>query len=210
MDQVKELESAILQRADRLAEEYRRQAERSRDTILRETADKLHLREQREVLLAKAKSERAYRRKVQANELRLHSEMDHLRWNLVEGVRGRLEERLRQFVGEEEAYLELLKELIYQGAEQIERDEVAVELNSRDHEKLAPGWAQWVDGLGLHKKIELHDEPIESLGGALVRSGDNRVRYDNTFEGRLERLESRLHQIIIERLLPGDLSISAG
>ena len=41
-----------------------------------------------------------------------------------------------------------------------------------------------------------------SLGGILVRSDDNRIRVDNTFEGRMERLGRGLHQIIIERLLP--------
>ncbi|MCB1831331.1 MAG: ATPase, partial [Gammaproteobacteria bacterium] len=88
MDQVEELEQAILAQANRLASEYRERAERSRDNILREAGERLHLREEREVLLAKAKAERAYRRRVQANELQLRKEMDHLRWNLVEEVRG--------------------------------------------------------------------------------------------------------------------------
>ncbi len=52
MNQVEELEAAILARADRLATEYRERAQRSRDRILREAADQLHLREEREVLLA--------------------------------------------------------------------------------------------------------------------------------------------------------------
>ena len=53
MDQVEELEQAILAQANRLASEYRERAERSRDNILREAGERLHLREEREVLLAK-------------------------------------------------------------------------------------------------------------------------------------------------------------
>ncbi len=210
MDQVTELESAILQRAERLAEEYRKQAVRSRDTILRETAEKLHLREQREVLLAKSKGERAYRRKVQANELKLHAEMDHLRWNLVEGVRSELDERIRAFVADDDAYLELLKALIREGAREVEKEHLMVGLNGRDHERLAASWGEFSAGIADDKTLELDPEPVESVGGAVVRDPPNRIRLDNTFEGRLERLESRLHQVIIERLLPGDSGITAG
>ncbi len=211
MDQVTELESAILQRAVRLAEEYRKQARRSRDTILRETAERIHLREQREVLLAKAKGERAYRRKVQASELRLRAEMDHLRWNLVTGVHARLHERMRHFIEQEQAaYLVLLRDLIRQGASAIEREEVVVELNRHDHDHLQAQWGTWVAALNLGQRLTLHPEPLKSLGGAILRSSDNRIRYNNTIEGRLERLEERLHQTIIERLLPGDLTITSG
>ena len=57
MDQVKELETAILKRAHRLASEYRGRAEHSRDNILRDAHERLRLREDREVLLAKAQAE---------------------------------------------------------------------------------------------------------------------------------------------------------
>jgi V/A-type H+-transporting ATPase subunit E len=38
-----------------------------------------------------------------------------------------------------------------------------------------------------------------------VESEDGRIRVDNTFEGRLERLRARIQQAILERLLPGGL-----
>jgi V/A-type H+-transporting ATPase subunit E len=38
-----------------------------------------------------------------------------------------------------------------------------------------------------------------------VSSTDERIRVDNTFEGRLERLRQRIQQVILERLLPGGL-----
>ena len=52
------------------------------------------------------------------------------------------------------------------------------------------------------KRIQLSTLPVDTLGGILIRSDDNRIRVDNTFEGRLDRLGRRLHQTIIERLLP--------
>ncbi|MEA1052924.1 ATPase, partial [Lamprobacter modestohalophilus] len=88
--QADQLENAILARAERLAKEYRERAQRSRDSILREAAEKLRLREQREEAIAKTLGDRAYRQQVQAEELKLQSHLDLVRWNLVREVEGRL------------------------------------------------------------------------------------------------------------------------
>ena len=203
MEQVNELETAILQRADRLAAEYRSRAERSRENILREAQERLRLREEREVLLAKARAERAYRRKVQASELKLHKEMDRLLWNLVEGVREGLSGRMQRLAQDEARYLPLLQKLIGKAALEIERDQLVAEFNARDLERLAPDWDRFVQHCAPGKKIELASTPIETVGGVMLRSEDNRIHLDNTFEGRMERLQSQLQQVIIERLLPG-------
>jgi len=205
MDQVKALETAILERAHRLASEYRQRAERSRDNILRDAHERLRLREDREVLLAKAHAERAYRRMVQANELKLHKEMDHLRWNLVEGVCARLGDLMRSLTEDDERYLPLLSALLGRGAEEMEQRELTAEVNARDLERLRPVWDRFSRDAAPDRKVLLSSAPIETLGGVLVRTNDNRVRVDNTFEGRMERLQGRLHQVIIERLLPGGI-----
>lgn len=202
MNQVEELEAAILARAERLAGEYRDKAERSRDRILREAADQLRLREEREVLLAKSLADRGYRRKVQSSELKLHAHMDHLRWNLVRGVEQRLEERMRAFSEDQEVYFNILQGYLAQGSELIERNELVAELNAKDHQRLADGWDEFARSAVPDKPIRLAAEPIDSAGGVLVRSEDGRIRVNNTFEGRLERLRPKLHQIIVERLIP--------
>lgn len=203
MDQVNDLESAILARANRLAEEYRERAKRSRDNILREAHERLHLREQREVLVAQARAERAYRRRVQASEIRLRKEMDYLRWSLVEGVREQLVDRIRAFVADEARYLPVLKSFIGAAAAIIESDRLVAEMNAEDIRRLQTGWEAFVVDVAGGKTIELSASPLETLGGVLIRTGDNRIRFDNTFEGRMEQLGTRLHQVIIERLFPG-------
>jgi V/A-type H+-transporting ATPase subunit E len=202
MNRVEELESAILKRAERLAEEYRERAERSRTRILKEAADQLRLREEREVLLAKSHADRTFRRKVQSSELKLRAHMDHLRWNLVRGVDHRLEERIRAFSEQEEEYMSTLQRYLAQGAQAIERDDLVAEVNRHDHQRLAARWDEFSSKVASGKRIELAAEPINSLGGVLIRSRDGRIRLDNTFEGRRERLRSQLHQIIVERLIP--------
>mgnify|MGYP001824009266 FL=1 len=202
MNQVQELEQAILSRAERLAAEYRERARRSRDNILREAAERLRLREQREESIAKALGERTYRQQVQANELKMQSQLDQVRWNLVEDVERRLAERMQVFMLQNEAdYLEMLRVQLAESARQIERDELVVEANAQDQQRLKSQWEHFVEA-AAGKQIRLAADPIETLGGLLVRSEDNRIRIDNTFEGRRERLRLRIQQEILERLLP--------
>lgn len=201
-EQVNELETAILQRAERLAAEYRERAQRSRDNILREAHDKLHLREEREVLLAKARAERVHRRRVQASELKFHKEMDLLRWDLVESVLEQLTDKMKALAEDKEAYLPILATLLAEGVKQMREEHLIVEVNAQDLERLKPIWDEFSKPAATEKRLILSSTPIDTQGGLLIRSQDNRVRLDNTFEGRKERLSSQLHQIILQRLLP--------
>lgn len=202
MNQVEELERAILARAERLAGEYRERAHRSRDNILREAAEKLRLREQREEAIAKALGERTFRQKVQASEQKMQSHLDRVRWNLVKDVEGRLTERMQAFMDDEISYLAHLQALIRQSAQVIERDTLIVEANARDLKRLDAHWPQISGAASAGKQLTLASDPIEVLGGIIVHSTDNRIRVDNSFEGRLERLRSKIQQTILERLLP--------
>ncbi len=202
MEQVNELETAILSRANRLAVEYRERAEHSRDNIMQEAHKRLHLREEREVLLAKSKAERTFRRQVQANELKLQKEMDHLRWNLVIAVQQQLREQVTELVAEETTYLPLLKQLIAAAARSFERTELTATFNTRDRDRLLPIWDNFYQDAVPDKTITLATSTINTIGGVIISSNDGLIRFNNTFEGREERLASQLHQTILERLFP--------
>ena len=202
MNQAQELEQAILARAERLANEFRDRAKRSRDAILREAAEKLRLREQREEAIAKSLGERTYRQQVQAEELKMQSQLDRVRWNLVRDVEARLAERMQKQTADEAAYLQTLTGFIAAAVAQIERDAQTVHANLRDHKLLAAHWPTIAQALPAGKRVQLADDPIEALGGVLVTSDDGRIRVDNTFEGRMSRLRAQIQHSILERLLP--------
>jgi V/A-type H+/Na+-transporting ATPase subunit E len=202
VNQVQELEQAILGRAERLAAEFRDRANRSRDSILREASERLRLREAREEAIAKALAERTFRQRVQANELKMQSHLDLMRWNLVRDVEQRLGERMRAFMQDEATYSNWLQALILGAASQVERDQLVVSANARDHQRLFARWDDIAGQLRRGQKAGLSEIPIETLGGVLVTSSDGAIRVDNTFEGRLERLRPRVQQVILERLLP--------
>jgi V/A-type H+-transporting ATPase subunit E len=192
-------------RAEQLANEYRERAQRNRDNILREAAERLRLREQREESIAKSLGDRAYRQQVQASELKMQSHLDRVRWNLVTGVERRLRERMRIFMENEAAYTANLRTQLAQAAAAIESDELIAELNARDRSRLAPQWDAIAAEAAPGKHIRLADRSLECVGGVRVSSSDNRIRVDNTFEGRMERLRSSIQQVILDRLLPGGL-----
>jgi V/A-type H+-transporting ATPase subunit E len=202
VNQVQELERAILARAERLAAEFRERANRSRDSILREASERLRLRETREEAIAKSLGERTFRQRVQASELKMQSQLDRMRWNLVQDVERRLEERMRGLMQDEVVYRDWLIALILAAAAQIESDSLQVSANGRDHQRLFAHWDGILERLPAGRQAILSDTPIETLGGALIEAADGRIRVDNTFEGRLARLRPRIQQVILERLLP--------
>jgi len=204
VNQVEELERAILARAERLATEFRERAGRSRDSILREAAERLRLREEREESIARSLGERTFRQRVQATEVKLQSHLDRVRWNLVLGVERRLSDRMRAFMQHEAEYDAWLDSLILGSAALIEADELLVAANPADQRRLHPRWDQICQGLPAGKSAALmpSSASIDTLGGVLVTSADGRIRVDQTFEGRLARLRPRVEQTILERLLP--------
>ncbi|MEW8137175.1 MAG: V-type ATP synthase subunit E family protein [Candidatus Thiodiazotropha endolucinida] len=202
MNQVEALEKAILERAELMANECHSRAEAGRKNILREASERLHLREEKETLLAKSLADRAYLRKVQADELKLHSKMDHMRWNLVQVVVDRLQQRMQALTRDEAKYTELLKAFLQQAAKQIEEQRLMVSVNAKDLRRLKPQWEALTSSLATGKVFELKEESIVTIGGCLITTADKRVQIDHTFEGRLTRLERKVHQALVERLLP--------
>ncbi len=202
VNQVEALEQAILARAEQLASQYRERANRSRDVILRDAAERLRLREQREEGIARSLGERAFRQQVQAQELKLQTKLDRVRWNLVRDVEGRLGEQMQAYLADESAWLETLTAYIATAAERIEREQLRVQANSRDLRILRDAWASVTAALPAGKTVALDDEPIETLGGVMIISDDARIRVDNTFDGRLARLREQVQRVILERLLP--------
>lgn len=197
---VQALEEALLARARTLADEYRTQGREVRERILNEADARLRRLEEQETLLAKSLGERHYRQRVQAGELALRAGLDRLRWAWVQSILEKAKERLARLTEDETRYLPMLEQLFKQAAGAIERDELVAQVNARDLERLGGRWESWSGPLVPDKSVVLSSEPLDCLGGVLVQSRDDRIRVDNTFEGRMERLQDPLQRVILERL----------
>ncbi len=197
---VRELEAALLTRAKRLAGEYLSRAQHNRDRIIEEANERIHRREEQEVLAAKAMAERLYRRRVQASELKLQGDLERRRWELVQAVMEDLQRYLAVLVADETRYLPVLQRLLGAAAVAIEQEELIAELNQTDLKRLEKGWESFVAESGVDKRIILSSAPLDCSGGVRVMSKDQRIRVDNTFEGRQDRWAEALYQVAVERL----------
>ncbi|HEY5994401.1 MAG TPA: V-type ATP synthase subunit E family protein [Gallionellaceae bacterium] len=201
-DEISGLESALVDRANKLAEEYLTHGRQEHDTLLAEASQRLRNDEERATAAAKAQAERTYQQQVQAAELQLRAELDRLRLDLVNTVLGHMPARLQQLAEDEQRYLPLLHAWLREGAAAIERNELTVQSNARDLQRLRRDWDSIAQQAAPGKQLTLSDEVIDCTGGVLVASADRNIRFDNTFEGRQERLGEQLQNVIAERLAP--------
>jgi V/A-type H+/Na+-transporting ATPase subunit E len=197
---IEDLEAALLYRAEVLAGEYLNGAEQARSQLVENAGKMLRLREEREIMAAKTRSDRLYRQRVQAAEIKLQEELDHLRWTLVQSVMQDVAARLAQVAADDGLYLPLIRRFLAQGAKTIERDELVAHVNSRDLGRLAPRWDEFVAGVAQGKQVALSPSQIETAGGLMLESADGCIRVDHTFEGRIERLRQEVHRAVTERL----------
>lgn len=201
-DQVASLESALLARAQKLADEYLADAHKSREQMLADARQRLHSEEERETLASKAHGERIYQQRIQAAELNLRSELDRTRWTLINDVISELPKRLTELAKDESRYLALLLDWLGEGAQSIERDELVVQVNARDLKLLRADWKRHARKAAPDKQMELSEQTINTIGGVLISSKDGNIRFDNTFEGRTERLSEALQRAIADFLIP--------
>jgi V/A-type H+-transporting ATPase subunit E len=102
--------------------------------------------------------------------------------------------RLLEFCRDDSSYRPFLLKSIAQGIDAAPSDRAKVALSEKDTHRYK-GTKLLEDALSTMqttKTAVLSDEPIETIGGAVVTSQDNRVRVDCTLEARLELMRPQL------------------
>lgn len=209
-DDILGLETALEERARKLTEEHLINGRQARELILGQTRQRLRLEEEREMPAIEALAERAYRQRIQAVELKLRAGLDRLRWQLADRVLGQLPARLAALAEDESRYLPLLAGYLRDCAQAIERDDLVAQFNARDLQRLQRDWQRYAKKAAPGKQLTLAPQPLDSIGGVLVISADRNIRFDNTFEARMERLTDTLQGSIAERLIPQSLEVANG
>jgi len=196
------LESALAERARKLSEEHLVNGRQARELMLVEARQRLHLAEEHEQMAAKARAERLYLQQVQAAELDLRAGFDRLRRELIDAALPKLNQMLSALAEDETRYLPLLLNYLRESAQAIERGELVAQFNARDLLRLQQDWTHHAADAAPGKRLTLSPVPLNSLGGVLVISADGDIRFDNTFEGRMERMAGEIQGLIAERLMP--------
>jgi V/A-type H+/Na+-transporting ATPase subunit E len=198
--QVQELEAALLSRARSLADEHLRSAKAARERIVAQYNEKLRLREEKEVLAAKQLAEKQYKRKVQAAEIRMQSELDRLRWNLVQAVMEQVKQQFIAMTRNESAYLAWLKVHLAESGAGLPSGNLVVCLNATDQKRLAPHWDALCAAALPGRQVAMAGDSCAAAGGFIIETENRRMRLDETLEGRMERLQAELHRAIMEHL----------
>ncbi len=198
--QVSQLEQALLQQAETLAREQLQNAESARARILAESAEKLKLAGEREVLAAKVEAERLVRRHSQAAETRLAAELDRLRWALTEATLAGVKTAFRKLVQDETRYLAVLEAWLAAAAQSLPPGDLVAEVRPEDEKRLGPQWAEIAARAAPGRTVTLTSHSQPSEGGIRVRLADNRAQLDQTFEARHTRLADELARVAMERL----------
>jgi V/A-type H+-transporting ATPase subunit E len=198
--QVTQLEQALIQQAETLAREQLQNAESMRARILSESADKLKLAEEREILAAKVEAERLVRRHSQAAETRLGAELDRLRWALTESVLAEVKTAFHTLVRDETRYLGVLEAWLAAAAQALPKGDLLAEVRPEDEKRLLPAWAAMSARAAPGRVVTLASHGQPSAGGIRVRLADNRAQLDQTFEARQARLADELARVTMERL----------
>lgn len=204
-----ELERAIMARADELAQGFHDKAKRQRDTILRDAAERLHLAEEREVLIAKAEAERHFRRVTQASELKMQGRLDQLRWEMVQTVQNRLSEKMQAMREDHGAYRGWLAAMIADAVQHLPEGDLTADACASDLPWLTTFWDELVAEAAPGRNIALDGQPAPGSGGIRLHTQDNGAQVDNRFEGRLSRYEARIQRVILNQLFPTDINVSA-
>lgn len=198
--QVSQLEQALLLQAETLAREALQNAESARARILAESAEKLKLAGEREVLLAKVEAERLVRRHSQAAETRLAADLDRLRWALTEATLAGVKTAFRQLVQDETRYLDVLESWLATAAQALPPGDLVAEVRPEDEKRLAPHWPGLTARAAPGRTVTLASHSGASEGGMRVRLADLRAQLDQTFEARQARLADELARVSMERL----------
>ena len=180
--------NGLAQIDDRLAT-ARAEASREADQITRNLKTECDAVVNRRVSQEKQKARLAY---LEEKNKVLNDVMKDVQASLVE------------FCRDDSSYRTFLLKSIAQGIDAVPVERVRVALSEKDIRRYK-GTKLLEDALSIMhttKIAVLSDEPIETTGGAVVTSQDNKVRVDCTFEARLELMRPQLLAEISRILFP--------
>ena len=196
------LAKALLSRARQLADEELKLAEHERERLL--TRARQRTDQQRQFIEAQARqeAERAYRQQVQRSELNIRARIAQLRWTLINEVINELTGELEKLHADPSRYHELLLQLLHEACQAMPDKKLIAQLNNHDYTAYQQEWGQMLETSACRQAIELSEQRCECSGGVLIRNQADDIRFDNTFEARLERLRLEIQRRISKILFP--------
>jgi V/A-type H+-transporting ATPase subunit E len=194
------LEGLLYAQAMSLAEQHLERGRQASAQIKRESEAKLRKLEEGEELRHQIEADQLCRQIIQASKIRLDSEHDRLRWALAQDVLAEVHLRLKKLAENPAEYHKVLEGYLAEAVAAMPEGDLVAELTPHDLESTRPVWARLSEQAAPGRKVTLVALSEPAGGGMLVRSADGKLRVDNTFEGRLARMQDEVLDAIMETL----------
>jgi len=174
--------SEARKRADRVLAEARAEALRRERAVLLKGEQEANQEAQRIVAEARIRARRA---EIDAREKVLQQALDQA------------QQMLQAMTAQGAAYKAALERLTYAAAISSGAEALEILMSQRDRQLLSQddlrGIAARISSeQGIAARLTCAQESLDCRGGVVLRSADGRVRVDNTFEARLDRLRHAL------------------
>lgn len=184
----------IISESKTKAEEIRKEAvSQIEESIARARADAV--READQIIRdGMAESDAARNRRVSQEKQKARLAYLGEKNRVLREIMEEVQKRLVEFCGDESSYRPFLLKAMIRGIEAVPFETLKVALSERDLRRFK-GTKLVEDALATlkrTKKVTFSDEPIQTVGGAVVASQDGKMRVDCTLEARLELIKPQL------------------
>lgn len=191
------LRSQILRDAELKGSDMVKEATAEANKIVAEAENRAKTEAEQIILRAKTDAEAIKRRVISAEQQKARWTILEEKNRLVNDVIEEASNEVRKYVTSKD-YTRVLSKLIAEALESIKTEKYVVKLSESDRKRVDTGQVetQLEKVLGRKARIQWSDEPYKCSGGVFVSDEDGKIRFDNTFEARSQRLErDLLHKV---------------
>ena len=198
------LEGLLEAQAMVLSSQHQESGQQASSQIRAEAQARMQQRLDGEEQRFQREAEHLCRQLLQGARLRQDAELDRVRWTLVQDVLSEVREHLEHLHQDGPRYRAALSRYLAEAAHAMPGRDLVAELTPRDADWLRADWTAFCEAAAPGRKVALVPMQAFASGGMRVSDAGNAMRIDNTFEGRLARLEYVLLANILRVLFPGD------
>lgn len=194
------LEGLLEAQAMGLAQQHLETGQHTALQIQQETEARLQRLQDGEEQRFQHEAEQRCRQLLQGAKLRMDAESDRVRWALAQDVLSEVRARLEKLPEDRQRYRAALAHYLAEAAAAIPGDDLVAELLPRDIEQFRADWDELAAQAAPGRRVTLTSSQGMSTGGMRVTDAAGNLRLDNTFEGRLARMEHTLLAGVMEIL----------
>ncbi|KUK44158.1 MAG: V-type ATP synthase subunit E family protein [Methanothrix sp.] len=197
----------IVRITDAQVELILQEARKDSDEILAESKKKAQAKKTAVLAKGQQQAEREQQRVLADAKMQVKREIFDVKEDLIKKSFGDAEERLKKLADSPE-YSDTLKKMIVESAVVVGGGSLEVLVRKKDRallsgEVLADLGEEISKATGEDTELELSDDVITTIGGAIVRSKSGSIEANNTIESRINRLRSELRFKVAEILFEG-------